>query len=80
MSTGCVAPDGRVAVLLGSSTTPFNTPGVLDLGTGEVKRVPLDYPGDVYSPTWAGPDKILAPGYPWKPKVWRFRPTRPERP
>ena len=49
--------------------------GILDLTTGELKIIPINYAGDINVTGWASDDRILATATPMRAHIWRFRPT-----
>jgi hypothetical protein len=48
---------------------------VLDLATGELRRIPFSYTGDIELTGWASDGRILATAIPMRAHIWRFRPA-----
>ncbi len=67
--------DGKLLVSVAPSDSWFFGLAVLDLTTGAVARVPLNYPGDIMTPSWTSDGRILASADPMSSHIWRFRPT-----
>jgi eukaryotic-like serine/threonine-protein kinase len=49
--------------------------GVLDLASGAITRIPLNYTGDIMIAAWSSDGKILATADPIRAHIWRFRPV-----
>ncbi len=47
---------------------------LLDPKTGQVKRIPLDHPGDMYYPGWTPDGRVIVLTDLHNPTIWRFRP------
>jgi hypothetical protein len=74
LSSNAVAPDGRILVTLGSKDSWFYSIGILNGKTGEVRKVPANYVGDIGSPGWTRDGQIRAVARPLRTGIWRFRP------
>jgi eukaryotic-like serine/threonine-protein kinase len=69
-----VNKDGKAVVGIAPLDSWFFRPAVLDLATGELRRIPLDYAGDIAIPGWGSDGRILATATPMRAHIWRFRP------
>ena len=49
--------------------------GILDLSTGDVKRIPLNYEGDIMMSAWASDGNIESSAMPIRAHIWRFKPV-----
>jgi eukaryotic-like serine/threonine-protein kinase len=74
LSPDAVGNDGKVLVTLASPDSWFYEAGVLDLRTGKITRIALNYTGDVFSPGWLADGRVISAGLPTKVTLWRFRP------
>jgi hypothetical protein len=68
-----VRRDGRLPVTLGPVDAWFTIPGMLDLRTGIVQRIPLSFEGDVFPSNWGRDGSVLGIGWEYRMGVWRFR-------
>jgi hypothetical protein len=73
---GAVSKDGKALVGVVPPDSWFFRLAILDLATGELKRVPLNYAGDIMSSGWARDGRILVTANPIRAHIWRFRPMR----
>jgi serine/threonine protein kinase len=67
---------GKALVGIAPVDSWFFGVAILDLATGELKGVPLNYLGDIDIPGWASDGRILATADPMRAHLWRFRPAR----
>jgi hypothetical protein len=75
---GALRADGRLAVVVASPASWFWMPAVLNLRTGALATVPVQYAGDVQtSVSWQG-EQILASALRIESKLWRFTPGTPQ--
>ena len=74
LSPNAVNPDGRILVTLGSADSWFYYVGIVNSTTGEVRKVPVSYVGDIGSAGWTRDGQIRAQARPLRTAVWRFRP------
>jgi hypothetical protein len=72
-----VNKDGRMAVTTQPADFFFQRPAVLDLATGKLQMVPIDYAGSPYYTEWGDTGKIVAGAQGWQSVMWRFRPEKP---
>ena len=74
-----LSADGRLVISVTGKDLPFTRPAILDVATGEVTRVPLQYEGDVLPSSWSRGGALLGVGSESKTDLWRFRPERLDR-
>jgi hypothetical protein len=73
-----LTPDGRLAVVVQSDNSWFWMPAILNIRTGALTRVPVQYAGDVqFDVSWDG-DHILASALRMESKLWRFTRVAPQ--
>ncbi len=70
-----VSGEGKILVGIAPRDSYFFQVAILDLATGELNRVPVDYTGDQVMANWASDGRILALGLQFRGDLWRFRPT-----
>ncbi len=76
LDSSSISADGRVMAPLASPDSWFYVPGTIDLNTGKVTRLPLDFFGD-YSFLASMPGgQILAAANEWHLSLWKFRPAQ----
>ncbi|HXH48489.1 MAG TPA: winged helix-turn-helix domain-containing protein [Terriglobia bacterium] len=68
--------DGKLLVTVAPNNSWFYGLAILDLATGKLTPVLLDYSGDVNAHGWTRDGHILATGVPMRAHIWRFRPTK----
>jgi hypothetical protein len=66
--------DGKLLIGVSPRDSWFFSPAVLDVASGELTRIPLNYTGDILLSGWASDGPILAYGEPMRAHIWRFRP------
>jgi eukaryotic-like serine/threonine-protein kinase len=70
-----IRADGKLLV----GTTPVNswffTPATLDLASGKLTIVPVNFTGDTFMYSWTDDGRILAFAEPMQSHLWRFRPS-----
>ena len=69
-----LSSDGRLVVSVTGGDSPYASPAILDLATGEMTRVPVQYEGDVLPSSWAKDGAVLGIGTESKTDLWRFKP------
>ncbi|HEV2492282.1 MAG TPA: protein kinase [Terriglobia bacterium] len=74
-----IGKDGRALVSIATPDNWFYGAGVLDLRSGKLDRIPLNFTGDVLGLGWQSDGRILSTGWPLKAKLWRFRPVQQEQ-
>jgi eukaryotic-like serine/threonine-protein kinase len=70
---GGVRSDGKIVVGVMSRDSWFYENAILDPVSGQVKKIPLNYRGDVLFSGWAKDGQIISFGYPMRARLWRFR-------
>jgi predicted Ser/Thr protein kinase len=73
MASAVVATGGTLATPLVSLDTYFFLPGLIDLKTGNAKRIAVDFLGDYVFPQWTSGDRIVAEAIEPRHSLWRFR-------
>ena len=74
-----LSADGKLVVSVTGKDLAFTSPAILDVATGDVTRVPLQYEGDVVPSSWGMGGTLLGLGADSKTDLWRFRPEKRER-
>jgi hypothetical protein len=74
-----LSSDGKLVISVSGKDLPFTSPAILDVATGEVVRVPLQYEGDVLPSSWGGGGLLVGVGADSKTDIWRFRPDDVKR-
>jgi eukaryotic-like serine/threonine-protein kinase len=67
--------EGKLLVNVEGTSSYFYRLAILDLATGKLTQVPLNYTGDIVVPAWASNGGILATASPFRAHIWRFRPV-----
>jgi hypothetical protein len=75
ISTGGIR-DGRLAVVLAPRESWYFDPGIVDLKTGRLSRIPVDYFGDCRFVTWLPHGQILASMAEIRSSIWKFTPEK----
>lgn len=78
MGLDAIGKDGRALVSITTPDSWFYGAGVLDLESGKLDRIPLNFTGDVLGIGWQSDGRILSTGWPLKAALWRFRPVERE--
>jgi hypothetical protein len=55
----------------------FNRPGVLDMNTGRVTRLPSDDASDYHAMSWLPDGRIMALHIGLRSTIWKFQPEAP---
>jgi serine/threonine protein kinase len=79
LDQNAIGKDGRVLVSIATPDSWFYRPGTLDLRSGKLDRIPLNFTGDVMGLGWQSDGSIISTGWPLRAKLWRFRPTAPAK-
>jgi len=74
LTSGAIAPDGRIVVAIALPDSWYWGVGLLDPLSFSIKRVPLDYVGGLVNPAWTSDGRIVFAGVPIQSSIWRFRP------
>jgi len=70
-----VSRDGRrLLVPLASLDSWFFVPGVIDLATGKMTRIPTDLSGDVHAMAWMPDGQVAAEANELRAEMWKFTP------
>jgi hypothetical protein len=75
LTSGAVAPDGRIVVPIAPRDSWAYKLGLLDPATGIIKRIPMNYDGGLINPAWTSDGHIVFAGVPVQSSIWRFRPV-----
>jgi hypothetical protein len=77
LAANAINTDGKILLTTAlDSTTWYWQVSVLDPTTGEAKRVPTDFAGDITYAGWTADGQILATGLNTEGSIWRFRRER----
>ena len=74
LSPGAVR-NGRLLFSAATDDSWYWFVGMLDLGTGQVSRVPVTYDTDFHLATWAADGSVLAVGLGVRSTLWRYQPA-----
>jgi eukaryotic-like serine/threonine-protein kinase len=66
---------GKMLITISPPDSWFYRVAVLDLGTGKVTPVKVDYAGDTLSGNWTADGRVISVGLPLRSHIWRFRPA-----
>jgi hypothetical protein len=66
--------DGKLLIGVAPGDSWFFNPAVLDVASGKLTRVPLNFAGDALMFGWTNDGRILASGELMHSHIWRFRP------
>jgi eukaryotic-like serine/threonine-protein kinase len=73
LSPAAIGPGGRVLVQVSEPHVWFYRMASVDLNTGRLNLIPVDYDGDVWFPGWAPDGKIVATGLQYSFSLWQMR-------
>ena len=73
LTSGAVAPDGRIVVSTASASRWAYSISVVDPRLGTIAPVPHTFDGEVAMPTWSPDGRIVASGRDYNFTLWRFR-------
>ena len=76
VSSNAINKDGLLLAPLASTDSFFFLPGVVNLATGSMKRIPLDQFGDYQYIGWGPDGKVVALAAGFRATIWRFQPER----
>lgn len=79
MSANAVGKDEKVLLSIATPDNWFYGGAVLDLRSGKLESIPLNFTGDILGSGWKDDGRILATGWPIKGRLWRFSPGTPEK-
>ncbi len=66
--------DGKLAVPLTSLDAWFDLPGVVDLATGNITQVPVDFVGDFHDAGWAPDGNLVGAVHETRYTIWKMQP------
>ncbi len=67
---------GRLLLTLASTDSWYWHAGVLDLRTGRLEKIELDYLTDIHFATWADDGSVIGSGQSTEGTLWKFTPGR----
>ena len=68
--------DGRLLAPLASLDDWFFVPGMIDLSTGRMTRIPTDSLGDVHGMGWAPDGQVVVEANELRSAIWKFTPEK----
>jgi eukaryotic-like serine/threonine-protein kinase len=75
LSSSGLSADGRLLAPLAPRDSWFNPPGVLDIATGRVTRIPSDNQNDYRSMGWTRDGQVIALRNGLRATLWKFQPA-----
>ncbi len=66
--------NGKLAVPLTSLDAWFDLPGVVDLATGRITQVPVDFVGDFHDVGWAPDGNLVGAAHETRYTIWKMQP------
>lgn len=74
LNSSSISADGHLLAPLASPDNWFYPPGIVDLATGTMTRIPVDHFGD-YRFLFRAPDgQVIAGAFDLRSALWRFQP------
>jgi len=73
LSASAVGPGGRVLVQVNEPHNWFYRIATVDLKTGRLDLIPVEYDGDVWLPGWTPDGKIVTTGVQYSFSLWQMR-------
>ncbi len=67
--------NGKLAEPLASLDSWFFQPGVVDLATGRMTRIPVDFPGDFHFETWTPDGHLVSWSHELRSTIWKMTQT-----
>jgi len=74
LGANALRTDGKLLIGVAPGDSWFFNPAVLDLASGKLTRVPLNFTGDILLSGWSNDGRILSMGELMHSHIWRFRP------
>ena len=74
IASGAISTDGRLLAPLASPDSLFFPPGLIDLATGRMTRIPVDRPGDYRIMAWGPDGQVIAGSAALHATIWKFQP------
>ena len=75
LGPGAVNKNGKAVVGVAPRDSWFFKVAILDLTTGELNMIPINYAGDIMVTGWASDGRILVTATPMRSHIWRFSPA-----
>jgi hypothetical protein len=75
LSASGLSADGRLLVPLAPRDSWFNPPGVIDIATGRITRIPSDNQNDYRSMGWTRDGQVIALRNGLRATLWKFQPA-----
>jgi hypothetical protein len=72
--SGSIGKDGRLLIGLQYLDSWFLDPSIVDLTTGQVTRIPVDFRGDTFFMSWTPDGQVLAAMAGLRASIWKFTP------
>src|SRR5262249_34680793 len=69
--------DGRLLSALVQPDNWFFPPGIVNLSTGRVTRIPVDHFGDYHFVLWGADGQVIAGAHDLRSTLWRFQTVKP---
>jgi len=66
---------GKMLITISPSDSWFYRVAVLDLPTGHITPIEVNYAGDTLSSNWTADGRVISVGLPLRSHIWRFRPA-----
>lgn len=74
ISSGAISSDGRLLAPLASPDSTLFPPGIIDLASGQMMRIPVDRLGDYRNMTWGPDGQVIAGAASLHATIWKFQP------
>jgi hypothetical protein len=68
--------NGKLAAPLASLDSWFYLPGVVDLSSGRMTPIPVDFLGDFHSVSWTPDGNLVGAAYELRSTIWKMEPER----
>ena len=79
INPNAVGKDGQVVLSYAAPDSWFYGAGILDPRSGKITRIPVNFTGDLLSPSWQPGGGVLSTAWPLKVTLWRFHPARRDK-
>jgi len=76
LNSAQLSGDGRLLAPLASLDDWYFVPGVIDLATGRMTRIPTDSLGDVHGMAWTPDGQVLVEANELRSGIWKFTPEK----
>jgi serine/threonine protein kinase len=74
IASNSISRDGRILVPLALPDSWFFAPGIIDLQTGRMTRIPVDHFGDYHHMAWTSDGQVIAAARDLRAAIWKFQP------